>query len=161
MPAPGSPWICAIVERDGSLCGRRHRLYPQPEWRRAIHPASFSPFRGSRRPPCRGQRPWRRSRLLVIQIFGAARVFCPVLELSGKRPGNFRAVSAHCAKAASTLAASNGARPRIIRTTMMAFWSFSFIRDIRVAIGSDCATTAPDSGCHQDYSECRDRHSPH
>ena len=44
----------------------------------------------------------------VTQIFDAARVFRPVFDVSGKRAGNFCAVSAHCAKAASILAASNG-----------------------------------------------------
>src|SRR6476660_3950466 len=78
-----------------------------------------------------------------VQIFGAARVFWPLFELSGNNDGSFCAVSAHCAKAASTLAASKGAWPRIIRTTITAFSSFSFISSLRVAIGSDCAITAP------------------
>src|SRR4029079_8076826 len=78
-----------------------------------------------------------------VQTFGAARVFWPLLELSGNRDGSFCAVSAHCAKAASTLAASKGARPRIIRTTISALSWFSFISPLRVAIGSDWAITAP------------------
>src|SRR5262249_23832673 len=78
-----------------------------------------------------------------VQIFGAARVFWPLFELSGNSDGSFCAVSVHCAKAASTLAASNGAWPRIIRTTISALSWFSFISPLRVAIGSDCAITAP------------------
>src|SRR4029079_7562367 len=79
----------------------------------------------------------------AVQIFGAARVFWPLFELYGNSDDNFCAVSVHCAKAASTLAASNGAWPRIIRTTISSLSWFSFISPFRVAIGSDCAITAP------------------
>src|SRR5690348_8077654 len=72
---------------------------------------------------------------------GAARLFCPVFESGGNWAGSFWAVSAHCAKAASTLAGSNGCWPRIICDTLRALSLLPFISAMRVAIGSDCART--------------------
>src|SRR5262249_59703675 len=63
----------------------------------------------------------------------------------GNRPGSFAAVSDHCAKAALTLAASNGSSPRTILPSAPACWPLLFIRALRWEIGSDwaMATVSP------------------
>jgi hypothetical protein len=71
------------------------------------------------------------------------RVSPPVFEFSGNRPGNFCAVSAHCANAASTAAASNGFCSRMVCTMARALSLFPFISALRAAIGSDWAMTVP------------------
>src|SRR5450759_5400351 len=51
------------------------------------------------------------------------------LGIVGKQARSFCAVSAHCTKAASTLAASNAAWPRIICTTAFALSLLCFMSD--------------------------------
>ena len=126
--------VCAYRLRQAIVlvadCRRRFR---QPEWRHASRPARPWPCRGSRRRLCRSPRPWRRSRLLSPRSSTRRASSGRSSTCRGKGRATFCAVSAHCAKAASTLAASNGAWPRIIRTTVMALLVVLLHQDIRAS----------------------------
>src|SRR5262245_3109604 len=76
------------------------------------------------------------------QIFGAAVVSPPVLELSGNRAGIFPAASTKVTKIAFALARSNGASPLTIAAPILAWSPLAFISALRAAIGSDWAATA-------------------
>src|SRR6516164_8147417 len=79
---------------------------------------------------------------LFSQIAGNAAVSPPVLELSGKSAGAFSPASA---KVASTFLASSRLKGRLASSMSVAIllWSpLAFIRALRAAIGSLCATNA-------------------
>src|SRR4029077_17882259 len=78
---------------------------------------------------------------LFSQIGGKAAVSPPVLELSGKSAGAFSPASMKATNTFFASARSNGRLPSSISVATR-FWSpFVFIRALRAAIGSFCATS--------------------
>src|SRR5262249_9625826 len=75
------------------------------------------------------------------QIFGAAAVSPPVLELSGKRFGIFAAASSKVANAFFAASASKGVSPLTIFASAPADWPLAFMSALRAAIGSCWART--------------------